>query len=93
VGCFLIRPLVIMLRDAQAGHGSGFCITDIFEGMANSRQAAAAAALRALSRADDRLAALVNAELALQLWLGYRVELPRIAEDWPAAPGWYSPME
>jgi hypothetical protein len=82
-----------MLRDSQAGQGSGFTLSDVLEGLANSRQAASAAALRALSRADDRLAALVNAELALQLWLGYRVELPRIVEDWPAEPDWYPPME
>jgi hypothetical protein len=82
-----------MLRNSQAGQGSGFSLTDVLEGLANSRQAAAAAALRGLSRADDRLAALVNAELALQLWLGYRVELPRLAADWPAAPNWYPPME
>lgn len=93
VGSFLIRPLVAVLRDSQAGQGSGYSITDVLEGMANCRQAAAAAALRALSRADDQLAAQVNAELAVQLWLGVRVELPRVAEDWPPAPSWFSPRD
>ncbi|WIA40542.1 hypothetical protein OEZ86_013887 [Tetradesmus obliquus] len=92
VGCFLIRPLVAMLREAQAGCGAGLGLADVLEGLANSRQAAAAAALRGLSRADDRLAALVNAELALQLWLGHRVELPRLAEEGIAS-DWYPPME
>ncbi|WIA20255.1 hypothetical protein OEZ85_006090 [Tetradesmus obliquus] len=92
VGCFLIRPLVAMLREAQAGCGAGLGLADVLEGLANSRQAAAAAALRGLSRADDRLAALVNAELALQWWLGHRVELPRLAEEGIAS-DWYPPME
>lgn len=84
-----MKPLVVILRDAQAGQGSGYTLTEVLEGITHSRQAAAVAALRAMSHADDRLAAAINAEITVQLWLGYRVELPRVDEDWPFAPSWY----
>jgi len=85
----LVRPLVAMLRDAQAGQGSGYSLNDVIDGMNNNRQAAAMAALRSMGRSSSAAAAMVNGELALQLWLGNRVDLPGLVEDWPPSTAWY----
>lgn len=42
-----------------------------------------------MSRADDRLAAAINAEITVQLWMGHRVELPPADDEWPFDPNWY----
>eukprot|EP00775_Hariotina_reticulata_P006801 gene6801-7017_t len=89
----LVRPLVTMLRDAQAGLGSGYSLNDVIDGMNNNRQAAAMAALRSMGRSSSAVAAMINAELALQLWLGNRVDLPGLVEDWPPSTVWYDQEE
>jgi hypothetical protein len=52
-------------------------------------QAAASAALRALSK-HVRIAGLIHSEIALQHWMGYRVQLPEALGEWPPpTPGWF----
>jgi hypothetical protein len=89
-GSLLVRPLVVLLADAQAGRcGSGFRLRDALDSAQSSSAAGAAAALRALAGAGEALAARVNSELALQMWLGRRVVLPTAVEGGapPATPG------
>lgn len=35
---YLVRPLVVMLRDSQETSGPGYTLHDVLHGMANSRQ-------------------------------------------------------
>lgn len=41
---FLVRPLVVMLRDAQDASGPGYTLQDVLHGMSNNRQVRPAAA-------------------------------------------------
>jgi hypothetical protein len=40
---FLVRPLVVMLRDAQDASGPGYTLQDVLHGMSNNRQVRPAA--------------------------------------------------
>lgn len=52
-------------------------------------QAAASAALRALSK-HVRIAGLIQSEIALQHWMGHNVQLPKAVGEWPPpTPGWF----
>lgn len=79
----------MILRDSQGNKGSGYTLDEVLQGITYSRQAATGAALQAIGCADDRLAAAINAEIMLQLWMGHRVQLPPIDGSWLLAPSWY----
>lgn len=38
LAAYLVRPLVVMLRDAQGASGPGYTLQDVLHGMANNRQ-------------------------------------------------------
>ena len=38
LACYLVRPLVVMLRDSQHMSGPGYTLHDVLHGMANNRQ-------------------------------------------------------
>lgn len=89
LAAYLVRPLVLMLRDSQDASGPGYTLQDVLNGMANNRQAAASAALRALSK-HVRIAGLIQSEIALQHWMGHNVQLPKAVGEWPPpTPGWF----
>lgn len=64
-----------MLRQAQQQEADGFTLTQVLEGFHNNMQAAASAALLALSHAHEANSTAVLHELSVQLWMGHDVKL------------------
>eukprot|EP00877_Chromochloris_zofingiensis_P014080 jgi/Chrzof1/8926/Cz03g29120.t1 len=71
----VIPALVVMLRQAQQQEADGFTLTQVLEGFHNNMQAAASAALLALSHAHEANSTAVLHELSVQLWMGHDVKL------------------
>lgn len=38
LSAFLVRPLVVLLRDAQRGRGAGYSLNDVISGLNNNAQ-------------------------------------------------------
>lgn len=46
LAAYLVRPLVVMLRDSQDASGPGYTLQDVLNGMANNRQVGSAASIQ-----------------------------------------------